>query len=100
MLGGMLAWVFLGLGPRQAPAIVIAIAITVVVGIIVQRLTIRPPKYPIEITYMATSICTAPVIRGIILLTCNLKKHTIKPFTAIEPIHFLEANLTPQAIFV
>jgi branched-chain amino acid transport system permease protein len=102
MLGSMLTWVFLGLVPGLglAPAIILAIVSTVCLGIIVERLAIRPVRYPSEITYMVITFAAASVIRGVVLLTLGTNPHTIKPFIASEPIRFLGASVTSQVIFV
>lgn len=100
MLGGMLTWVFLSLELGLAPAIILAIVGTVIIGIILERLAIRPVRYPTEITYMVITIAAAVVIKGIILVTCGFETRLIEPFIATGPIHFLGASLTPQAVFV
>lgn len=102
MLGSMLTWVFLGLGPGigLAPAIILAIASTIIIGIIVERLAIHPVRYPSEITYMVITFAAASVIRGLVLLTLGTNPHAIKPFISSEPIHFLGASVTSQVLFV
>lgn len=100
MLGGMLTWVFLGTGLGLAPAAILAIAGTVVIGITLERLAIHPVRHPTEMTYMLITIASAAVIKGIILITCGSETRRIEPFIAIEPIHILGASLTPQVIFV
>lgn len=100
MLGGMLTWVFLGVGLGLAPAAILAIAGTVVIGITLDRLAIHPVRHPTEMTYMLITIASAAVIKGIILITCGSETRLIEPFIAIEPIHILGASLTSQVICV
>lgn len=100
MLGGMLTWVFLGLELGLAPGIILAVASTIILGIIIERLIIRPVRQPDEITYMVITIAAAAVIKGIVLITCGYQTRGIKPFIATGPIHFLGASMTPQAVLV
>jgi branched-chain amino acid transport system permease protein len=81
MLGGMLTWVFIGLGLGLAPAAMLAILCTIIIAILLERLGIRPVKYPSEITYMIITIASASVIK-------------------IESIRILDATLTPQVLIV
>lgn len=98
MLGGMLTWVFLSIG--LAPAIILAIVSIAVIGIILERLAIRPVRYPTEITHMVITIAAAAAIRGVILVTCGFQTRLIEPLIATGPIHFLGASMAPQAVFV
>jgi branched-chain amino acid transport system permease protein len=100
MLGGMLTWVFVSLELGLATGIILAVVSTIILGIIIERLTIRPVRHPDEITYMVITIASAAVIKGIILITCGFQTRLIKPFIATGPIHFLGASMTPQAALV
>ena len=100
MLGGMLTWVFIKVGLGIAPAAILSIACTVFIAIALERLALRPVRYPSEITYMMITIASASVIKGIILITCGSETRTLKHFIDIKPIHILGACLTPQVIFV
>ena len=86
MLGGMLTWVFLSTQLGLAPAVILAVVSSIILGIIIERATIRPVRHPDEITYMVITFAAASVIRGVVLLTLGTNPHTIKPFIACEPI--------------
>ena len=100
MLGGMLTWVFLSTQLGLAPAIILAVVSSIILGIIIERATIRPVRHPDEITFMVITIAAAAVIKGIILITCGFQTRLIKPFIATGPIDFLGASMTPQAVLV
>jgi branched-chain amino acid transport system permease protein len=100
MLGGMLIWIFLGLEIGLALSIILAIVASVLIGIILERLAIRPVRYPNEITYMVITIAAAAVMKGIILITCGFQTRFIEPFITTEPINFLGANITSQTVLV
>jgi branched-chain amino acid transport system permease protein len=100
MLGGMLTWVFLGSGIGLAVAAALAVACTILVSILLERLVIRPVRYPTEMTYMLITIASASVIKGVILITCGSETRTIRPFVEAEPLHIFGATLIPQVIIV
>src|SRR5208282_6558660 len=68
MLGGMLTWGFHAGGFGVFSAALLAIACTIVVAVLLERVAIRPVRYPTEITYMMITIAASSVIKGIILL--------------------------------
>ncbi|MBW2117509.1 MAG: branched-chain amino acid ABC transporter permease [Deltaproteobacteria bacterium] len=100
MLGGMLTWVFLGAGIGLAPAVILAIAATVAIGIILERLVIRPVRYPSEMTYMVITIASASIIKGIILITCGSETRVIQALIPVKQISILGAIITTQTILV
>ncbi len=100
MLGGMLTWVFLGAGIGLAPAVILAIAATVAIGIIVERLALRPVRYPSEMTYMVITIAAASIIKGIILITCGSETRVIQALIPVKQISILGAIITTQTILV
>ena len=99
MLGGMLTWAFLGVGLGVVAAVPLALACTVGIAIILERLVIRPIKYPTEMVYMMITIASASVIKGIFLIGFGSETHTIELFAA-KPIQVLGAWVPPQAICV
>jgi branched-chain amino acid transport system permease protein len=100
MLGGMLTWVFLGSGIGLASAAALAVVCTVLISILLERLVIRPVRYPTEMTYMLITIASASVIKGVILITCGSETRTVRPFVEAEPLHIFGATLIPQVIVV
>ena len=100
MLGGMLTWVFLGAGIGLAPAVILAIATTVAIGSILERLVIRPVRYPSEMTYMVITIASASIIKGIILITCGSETRVIQALIPVKQISILGAIITTQTILV
>lgn len=52
MLGGMLTWLFMDRGLSFLPAMLFAVAGTVFVAMGMERLVIRPVRYPSETTFM------------------------------------------------
>jgi branched-chain amino acid transport system permease protein len=100
MLGGMLTWAFHGAGFGLWNSALIAVACTIVVAVLLERMTIRPIRYQSEMTYMMITIAAASVIKGMVLLVWGSETRSIEPFFGSEAIHFAGATLTSQVLCV
>jgi branched-chain amino acid transport system permease protein len=100
MLGGMLTWGFHRLGLGVFPASLIAVAATICIAIIIERATIRPVRYPSEMTYMMITIALASIIKGIVLLKWGTEVRKIDPFFGTDVLHIFGAAITPQVLCV
>jgi branched-chain amino acid transport system permease protein len=100
MLGGMLTWGFHGAGFGVFNAAVLAIACTVVIAILLERIAIRPVRVPSELTYMMITIAAASVIKGVVLLVWGSETRSIEPFFGNQVIHLGGATLTSQVLCV
>ena len=100
MLGGMLTWGFHGAGLGIFPASLLAVAGTVCIAIVMERIAIRSVRYPSEMTYMMLTIAAASVIKGIVLLIWGSETRIIDPFFGTEAIHLFGATLTSQVLCV
>ena len=100
MLGGMLTWGFHRLGLGVFPASLIAVATTICIAIVIERATIRPVRYPSEMTYMMITIALASIIKGIVLLKWGTEVRKIDPFFGTDVLHIFGAAITPQVLCV
>ena len=100
MLGGMLTWGFRGAGLGLVPSILFAIACTVLISMILERIAIRPVRFPSEMTYMMITIAAASVIKGVVLLGWGSETRTIPAFFGTEVIHLFGATMTSQILCV
>jgi branched-chain amino acid transport system permease protein len=100
MLGGMLTWVFTQWGISLIPAMLFAVAGTVFLATCVERLVIRPVRYPSEITFIMTTTAASAVIKGIVLIACGSDTRCIQPLCGSNSIRIGEAMLVPQVIVV
>ncbi len=100
MLGGMLTWAFNSLGFGLLPSIFFAIACTIAISMLLERLVIRPVRVPTEMTYMMITIASASVLKGLVLLQWGSESRRIDPFFGSEVIHILGAGVTPQVLCV
>ncbi|MGB9627485.1 MAG: branched-chain amino acid ABC transporter permease [Thermodesulfobacteriota bacterium] len=100
MLGGMLTWGFYRVGLGLASAALLAVATSIVIGMMLERITIRPLKFATEMVYMMVTIASASVIKGIILLIWGSETRTFDSFIGTKVIQIFGASLTPQIICV
>ena len=100
MLGGMLTWVFVGMGIDLVTAALLAVICVVSSGIVMERLVIRPVRIRTETTFMVITIAAASVIKGIVLITCGSETRVIPSLIADKRIPILGATITTQAVLV
>lgn len=100
MLGGMLTWVLTGAGFGLFTASLLAISCTIVVALLLERVAIRPMRYPTEMAYMMATIASASIIKGVVLLIWGSETRRIPPFFGTEVIQFFGATLTSQILCV
>ncbi len=100
MLGGMLTWGFHKVGLGLVSSGLLAIACSILIAMVLERIAIRPLRYATEMTYMMITIASASVIKGIVLLTMGSETRGIEAFIGEGTIQILGANLTPQVICV
>jgi len=101
MLGGMLAVFAIRWGGLPlALAVPLAIALTTLVGIVVDRLTMRPVRGRSVIVLIIITIGVSIVLRGAAMLLFGKDTYPLAGFSGGEPIDFLGASLLPQNLWV
>jgi branched-chain amino acid transport system permease protein len=100
MLGGMLTWGIHKAGLGLAPAAAVAVAGTTVIAVILERVVIRPVRFPTDMTYMMITIASASVLKGLVLLVWGSETRSIRPFFGSQVIDVFGATVTPQVIAV
>ena len=101
MLGGMFSVYFLSvLGLPLPVAVCLAVAATTVVGLLMERFTIRPVKNPSIIQLVIITIGVSIVIRGVAMLVWGKDTHALPAFTGTKPIALFGATLVPQSLWV
>ena len=101
MLGGMLAVFAIrwgGLPP--ALAVPLAIGLTTLVGVVANRLTIRPVRGRSVTVLIIITIGVSIVLRGAAMLLFGKDTYSLPGFSGDEPIAFLGASLLPQNLWV
>ena len=100
MLGGMVSWLLVGAGVGLAQSVAISVAVVIAVGALMERLVIRPVRYPSETTFMVITIASASIIKGLILITCGSETRAIPPLVPEAQLPFLGAVITSQILLV
>ena len=100
MLGGMLAVFFTHAGIALPLALVLAIAVPAIVGIVVEKLAIEPVKGAESVTLIIITIGASLVIRGLIQVWLGKGTFSLAPFSGDTPLVILGATLMPQSLWV
>jgi len=101
MLGGMLAVFGLRWGGLSLPgAVALAILLTTAIGILVDRLTIRPVRSRSPLTLIIITIGVSILLRGIVMLCFGKDTHALPGFSGSQPIQLFGAALLPQSLWV
>ena len=100
MLGGMLAALFIHSGLPLAVAIMLAILIPALVGILMEKVAIEPVKGADTITLIIITLGVSLIIRGLVQVTLGKGTHTIPSFSGDAPLLILGATLPTQSLWV
>jgi len=100
MLGGMLTVFFMQVGLPMPAAIVLAVLVPAIVGVLVEKLAIEPAKGAETVTLIIITIGCSLIIRGLVQVWLGKNTHTVSPFSGNEPIAILGATLLPQSLWV
>jgi branched-chain amino acid transport system permease protein len=100
MLGGMLSVFFLQAGLPMPVALMLAIMIPALVGMLVEKLAIEPARGAEVVTLIIITIGASLVIRGLIQIWLGKGTHSFPAFSGEQPIHIAGATLLPQSLWV
>ncbi|TGU72458.1 branched-chain amino acid ABC transporter permease [Geomonas terrae] len=101
MLGGVLT--IFSLNVLQLPlaaAIVVAVAVTTVIGILFERLAIRPLKNATPLALIIITIGMSILIRGLVMLLWGKDTQALPAFSGTDPITVAGATLLPQHLWI
>jgi branched-chain amino acid transport system permease protein len=100
MLGGM-ATVFIAAAGVPLPlAIVAAIGLAVVVGLVLERCAIEPARNASVVTLIIITIGASILLRGLVQLLLGKDYHRLPAFSGDAPIAVAGAMLQPQSLWV
>ncbi len=101
VLGGLM---MVTLTMKASLSIPFAFIITVVgvtlVGILMERLTIRPVKQPSVIRLIIITIAVSILLKGAAMCIWGKGSHYMRHFSGTEPIEILGAMLLPQTLWI
>jgi branched-chain amino acid transport system permease protein len=101
MLGGMVAVFAIRWGGLPTSlAVPLAVALTTLVGVVANRLTIRPVRGRSVTVLIIITIGVSIVLRGAAMLLFGKDTYSLPGFSGEEPIAFLGASLLPQNLWV
>ncbi len=100
MLGGMLAVFFVQAGLPLPAALVLAMLVPAVVGILVEKIAIEPVKGAETVTLIIITIGASLVIRGLAAVIFGKGTYGLPAFSGDTPIEILGATLMPQSLWV
>jgi branched-chain amino acid transport system permease protein len=101
MLGGVLTIV--AITTLKLPiliAVVVAVAGTTVVGVVFERLAIRPLKNATPLALIIITIGASILIRGMVMLLWGKDTQVLPPFSGNTPINIAGATLLPQHLWI
>lgn len=109
MLGGMFTvWMDKHLGVPLFFSIILAVALTMVIGILFERLAINPAKKASVVTLVIITIGASIFIKGVAMLVWGKDPFALRAFSGEEPIVLLRnffifrhgASIQPQSLWV
>jgi branched-chain amino acid transport system permease protein len=100
MLGGMLASVLVASGVPLPVAIIVALAIAGVVGLMVEKLAIEPARNAEVVTLIIITIGASLFLRGLVEVSLGKGSRALPPFSGEKPLEFLGATILPQSLWV
>lgn len=101
MLGGVLTLFFLNVVHAPLPvAILLAVGVATLCGVIFELLTIRPLRNPTSISLIIITIGGSILIRGIAMLVWGKDTHALPAFTGSEPLAVGSATILPQHLWI
>lgn len=100
MLGGMAAAVLVASGVPLPLAILLAVAIAGIVGLIVEKLAIEPAKNAEVVTLIIITIGASLFLRGLVQVWLGKGTRALPPFSGEKPLEILGATMLPQSLWV
>lgn len=101
MLGGMLSFMLFSSFHLPFPlAFILAIVMVAIVGLLIERLTIRPARNAPVVSLVIITIGVSIFVRGIAGVVWGKDPVVVPPFSGSQPISFLGAALSPQNFWV
>ncbi|MCE5210649.1 MAG: branched-chain amino acid ABC transporter permease [Deltaproteobacteria bacterium] len=101
MLGGMLTIFFLSVFQMPlVPAILLAIVVSTGVGILFERLAIRPLKDAQPFSLIIITIGASIFLRGAAMLIWGKDTHALPAFSSNDPLYIAGATILPQHLWI
>jgi branched-chain amino acid transport system permease protein len=100
MIGGMSAVSLVGTGVPMPAAIVGAVLVAGVVGLLLERLAVGRARKADVVTLIIITIGASILLRGLAQLVWDKRIHVLAPLTGDRPIPLFGATVLPQSLWV
>ncbi|HEX9883313.1 MAG TPA: branched-chain amino acid ABC transporter permease [Desulfobaccales bacterium] len=100
MLGAMSAISIYHLVPSLPVAFVGGVAAVALVGLVLERLALRPVRDHSPLTLIIITVGAAVLIKGVAMLLWGKEAYPLPPFSGNVPFHLGEATILPQNLWV
>jgi branched-chain amino acid transport system permease protein len=101
MLGGMFTLFYLNMVKLPLPlSVLLAVLSATVIGVLFERLAIRPLKKPTPLELVIITIGGSILIRGVVMLVGGKDTHSLPPFSGSDPLEIGGATLLPQHMWI
>jgi len=100
MIGGMASAGFIGAGLPMPLAIVLAVSVSILVGLLLETLAVEPVRNAPVVTLIIITIGASILLRGLATLVWDKKIHSLPAFSGEAPIAIGGASLLPQVLWV
>lgn len=100
MIGGMSTVTFLGAGMPMWLAILIAIAVTAIVGLLLEWMAVGRARQADVVALIIITIGAGIFLRGVATLLWDKDLHPLPALSGNKPIDFFGATILPQSLWV
>lgn len=100
MIGALSCISFIGLGIPMLAAIPLAIMLTALIGLLIERALIRPARNSTPITLIVITIGLSILLKGLGLVIWGSYPKTLSPLIRMEPFQLMGAVVNPQSLFI
>jgi branched-chain amino acid transport system permease protein len=100
MLGALSAISIYHAVPSLPLAFVGGVAAVALVGVLLERLALRPVRDPSPITLIIITVGAAVLIKGVAMLVWGKEAYPLPPFSGNTPFHLGTATILPQNLWV
>jgi branched-chain amino acid transport system permease protein len=101
MLGSMLAfWLLTTAHVPTIAAFALAVVITAAIGMLLDRLALRPARKPTVLSWIIITIGASILLRGIAGNVWGKDAVPLAPFSGDKPLALMGASVQPQALWV
>jgi len=100
MLGGMSTVFFIDLGLPMTAAILLAVALTVVVGFALEKFAVEPARDAPIVTLIIITIGASIFLRGSAQVIWDRNFHSMPAFSGSDPVLIGGASILPQSLWI